>query len=594
MAFSDNLETRKLAAIMFTDIKGFSKKMAENETVAFEMLKTHDALLRVLAAKFDGRIIKSIGDSFMIDFTSAVNAVRCAIEAQKRFSHFNKGKSEFEKIEIRVGIHLGDVIIRGEDIIGDGVNIASRIEAMAEPNRIWISQDVYQQIRNKIPIKVFSLGPQPLKNIPEPVEIYEILIDSIAELAKPSANALETKEHTQKDRMLQVEDEEAREAKRVEEAKWRTKKDLGKEEEKKKNIAEHYATAEKYYEEGKLEEAESELNEVYRLDPQQRINAERRKAEVENEKIAQVHLSKARELLSKGQLDEAENEVNEIFRLFPLHVGAQGMLLEIEDERYRREEQERTKHITEQPKVIAEDKQQIDDFLRQARAQLQEEKFSEATLTLHELFLIDPNNSDARRLEENIQQAEKAKAELLRIEAEHAEEEKHLHKLANLQRKLEERRQRQILVRKYFDRRKRIKRLINIAITILLLAIAIFGIPKLLDLAFPKTASIAILRFTSTTNDTSDSEILEVLPILLAEDLAQCEHLTVIAPSTSLCYTPEPSQLKTITSQLLVDYLLLGSYTREPRTLFCNNPTFQFGTATNYQYWKIRRISFNT
>ena len=122
---SIEVETRKLTAIMFTDIKGFSKKMAQNEAVAFELLKTHDALLRVLAAKFDGRVIKSIGDSFMIDFASAVNAVRCAIEAQKRFSHFNKDKAELDKIEIRVGIHLGDVIIRDEDIIGDGVNIAS-------------------------------------------------------------------------------------------------------------------------------------------------------------------------------------------------------------------------------------------------------------------------------------------------------------------------------------------------------------------------------------------------------------------------------------------------------------------------------------
>jgi tetratricopeptide (TPR) repeat protein len=112
---------------------------------------------------------------------------------------------------------------------------------------------------------------------------------------------------------------------------------------------------------------------------------------------------------------------------------------------------------------------------------------------------------------------------------------------------------------KQIDRRAHFERLIYIAITAFLLIVAIFGIPKLLDLAFPKTASIAILRFTSTTNDTSDSEILEVLPILLTEDLARCEHLTVIAPSTSLCYTPEPSQLKTITSQLLVDYLLLGT-----------------------------------
>ena len=212
MIFPTDVETRKLTAIMFTDIKGFSKKMAKSETDAFELLKTHDALLRVLAAKFDGRVIKSIGDSFMIDFASAVNAVRCAIEAQKRFSHFNKEKSELDKIEIRVGIHLGDVIIRDEDIIGDGVNIASRIEAMAGPNRIWISQDVYQQVRNKIPLRVFPLGHQQLKNIPEHVEVYEILIDNIAEFATPSAKALETLAHNQEELAQKVETEEALEA----------------------------------------------------------------------------------------------------------------------------------------------------------------------------------------------------------------------------------------------------------------------------------------------------------------------------------------------------------------------------------------------
>src|SRR5512135_1792878 len=95
--------SRKLAAVMFTDIKGFSMKMAQNETAAFELLRTHDALMRVIASKFEGKVVKSIGDSFMVDFASAVNAVKAAIDAQKRFWTFNNGKSDFDRIEIRIG-----------------------------------------------------------------------------------------------------------------------------------------------------------------------------------------------------------------------------------------------------------------------------------------------------------------------------------------------------------------------------------------------------------------------------------------------------------------------------------------------------------
>jgi adenylate cyclase len=98
--------TRKLAAIMFTDVRDFSKKMSENEIAAMELLKVHDSLVRDVVLKFGGTVIKSLGDSFMVDFSSAVNAVRCAIEAQEQFWNYNHGKSDFDKIQIRVGIHL--------------------------------------------------------------------------------------------------------------------------------------------------------------------------------------------------------------------------------------------------------------------------------------------------------------------------------------------------------------------------------------------------------------------------------------------------------------------------------------------------------
>ena len=573
MKFPNDVETRKLTAIMFTDIKGFSKKMAKNETVAFELLKTHDALLRVLAAKFDGRVIKSIGDSFMIDFASAVNAVRCAIEAQKRFSHFNKDKSELDKIEIRVGIHLGDVIIRDEDIIGDGVNIASRIEAMAGPNRIWISQDVYQQIRNKIELRVFPLGPQQLKNIPEHVEVFEILIDSIAEFATPSAKALETLAHNQEELAQKVENEEAIEARNVEDAKQRAKQGLGKkEEEQKKEIAEHYAKAEKYYEEGKTTEAEAELNKIYQLDPQQRINTERRKAAEEQEKTMQGYLQKASEFFAEGQLDAAESTVNEIFRVRPLHVGAQQLLAQIEEERYKIEERNRSKRLENAPKQISSEERHIEELLEQARALLQEEKFTEATFTLHELFVIDPNHSGARRLEESIRQTEQAKAELLRIQAKQAQEEQHLHELAKLQQKVEEQRQRQAILRRQTDDKSQQKRVYYIGAAVLLLGLALFGIPKLLDIVFPKKASIAILQSINAQHDSSNIDVFDALPFLLAEDFSLCEHLTVIAPSSSLLYAPDQAHIQKLTSLLPTTYLLMiaiqenrGGYTLQVR-----------------------------
>jgi class 3 adenylate cyclase/Flp pilus assembly protein TadD len=558
MIFPTEVETRKLTAIMFTDIKGFSKKMAKNETNAFELLKTHDALLRVLAAKFDGRVIKSIGDSFMIDFASAVNAVRCAIETQKRFSHFNREKSELDKIEIRVGVHLGDVIIRDEDIIGDGVNIASRIEAMAGPNRIWISQDVYQQVRNKIPLRVFPLGPQRLKNIPEQVEVYEILIDSIAEFASPSPKALETLAHNQEEMAQKVENEEALEAKNVELAKQRAKQEFEKkEEDQKREIAEHYTKAEKYYEEGKINEAEAELNKIYQLDPQQRINTERRKVAEEQDKTMQDYLQKARELFTEGRLDDAESEVNEIFRLRPLHVGAQQLLTQIEEERYRDEERKRTKRVENVPKQASKEERHIEELLEQARSLLQEEKFTEATFTLHELFVIDPNHSGARRLEESIRQTEQAKAELLRIQSKQVHEDQRVHELARLQQKVEDQRVRQAYLQDKVDHTPQYKKMYYIAGAIIFLGIALFGIPKLLDFVFPKKASLAVLQIMNAPHDTSNIDMFHALPVLLAEDFSRCEYLTVIAPSSSLLYAPDPAHIQKITTLLSTSYLVM-------------------------------------
>ncbi len=556
---------RKLAAIMFTDIKGFSKKMAENEPEAFELLKMHDAIMRVLIAKFDGKVIKSIGDSFMVDFASAVNAVKCAVEAQKRFWNFNRDKNEFERVEIRIGIHLGDVLIRDDDMIGDGVNVASRIEAITDPTRICISQDVYQQVRNKMPLQVHSLGPLSLKNIPEPVEIFEILIDSIPELAKPSEHArriaAERKAEEEAAQAAVREQEEAREAKRVEETRQRQQREKQQaEEDRKKKIEDHYNRAEEFVRQGKLEDAEHELAEVYKLDPQMAESAAQRKQEADSkEQQAGRHVARAKELFKDGKLDEAEAEVNEIFRVFPLHVAAQQMLQQIEDERYRLEEQARMRKTeAEGKRGPTEEEKKIEELLEKAHALLAQEEFAEATYTLRELFLLDPNHSGARRLEENIRQAEQARAELLRLQAQQEEEEKRRQEMERIREHLEERKR--VIVQPPPRKRKINYRLYaRIAgAVIVVIALAVIG-PRMYRLMFPHTASVAVLAFAADSGDAVTGDLVEALPALLTEDLARCSHMTVVASPTALSYDPTSGGLGRCAASMGVRYLLAGT-----------------------------------
>ena len=271
----------------------------------------------------------------------------------------------------------------------------------------------------------------------------------------------------------------------------------------------------------------------------------------------QEYLQKANEFFAKGQLNDAESEVNEIFRLRPLHIGAQQLLTQIEEERYRIEETKRTRQAENAPKQISKEERHIEELLEQARALLQEEKFTEATFTLHELFVIDPNHSGARRLEESIRQTEQAKAELLRIQANQGHEEQRVHELAKLQQKVEEQRVRQAYLRQQVDHKSQHKKMYYIAGAIIILGMALFGIPKLLDIVFPKKASIAVLQFMNAPHDTSNIDIFSALPVLLAEDFSQCEHLTVIAPSSSLLYAPDPAHLQKITSLLSTSYLVM-------------------------------------
>ncbi|MBC8042347.1 MAG: hypothetical protein IAF08_02770 [Rhizobacter sp.] len=167
-------EQRKLAAIMFTDMVGYSMMTQKNEKLALELLEEHRRILRPLFTRHEGMEIKTIGDAFLVSFESALDAVSCAIDMQKTLAEYNAAFPETVKIEIRIGIHLGDVVHRGGDVYGDGVNIAARIEPLAEPGGICVTEDVYRQVQNKLDVPMMRLGQGDLKHIDIPVGIYKV------------------------------------------------------------------------------------------------------------------------------------------------------------------------------------------------------------------------------------------------------------------------------------------------------------------------------------------------------------------------------------------------------------------------------------
>jgi len=170
---------RTLAAIMLTDMVGFSKDMEQHESATYEKLLNHNEIIRKEIATNNGREIKTIGDAFLVKYSSAVDAVRSAINIQNHLSDYNEKIEEHKRINIRIGIHIGDVLIMGDDVIGNGVNIAARIEPLADVGGICISSDVYNIIKKSIDIKVVKLGLQELKNIQDAPEIYHIVLQSM-------------------------------------------------------------------------------------------------------------------------------------------------------------------------------------------------------------------------------------------------------------------------------------------------------------------------------------------------------------------------------------------------------------------------------
>jgi len=169
-------DTRQLAAIMLTDVVGYTALTQTDEALTLALLEEHTALLRPLFAEHGGREVKSTGDGFLVEFPSALQAVRCAVEIQRALYERNAAVPLDRAIHLRIGIHLGDVVHRGGDIFGDGVNITARIEPLAEPGGICLSRQVYDQVWNKIDLRMTSLGKKDLKNVKVPIEVYEMLL----------------------------------------------------------------------------------------------------------------------------------------------------------------------------------------------------------------------------------------------------------------------------------------------------------------------------------------------------------------------------------------------------------------------------------
>jgi adenylate cyclase len=172
MASKEHKVERHLAAILAADVAGYSRLMSQDEVGTLRTLTAHREIMDRLIAEHGGRIANTAGDSVLAEFPSAVDAVQCAMEVQKALGRLNEGAAPEKALRFRIGIHVGDVMVRGGDLLGDGVNIAARLEGLADPGGVCISGDAYRQVRKALPITFADLGPQQVKNIEEPIQAY--------------------------------------------------------------------------------------------------------------------------------------------------------------------------------------------------------------------------------------------------------------------------------------------------------------------------------------------------------------------------------------------------------------------------------------
>jgi adenylate cyclase len=178
---------RRLAAILAADVAGYSRLMGVDEEGTLAALKAdRREIIDPKIAEHRGRIVKTTGDGALVEFASAVDAVRCAMEIQRAMAERNAAVPEDRRIEFRIGINVGDIIIDEGDIYGDGVNIAARVETLASPGAICLSENAYQQMKGKLTLDVSDMGEQQLKNIAQPVRVYRVRLDGATATVAPT------------------------------------------------------------------------------------------------------------------------------------------------------------------------------------------------------------------------------------------------------------------------------------------------------------------------------------------------------------------------------------------------------------------------
>src|SRR5512137_82130 len=188
-------ETRKIVAILAADVVGYSRLTSADEDRTLARLRAlRSDLIDPTIAVHHGRVVKRTGDGALVEFRSVVDAVRCAIEVQNGMVERNAGLPPERRIEFRIGVHLGDVVEEADgDLMGDGVNIAARLEGVAKPGAICLSEQAYWQVKGRLDLKVSDLGPTQLKNIAEPIRVYALEVGQPSEAKPPSAATAATK-----------------------------------------------------------------------------------------------------------------------------------------------------------------------------------------------------------------------------------------------------------------------------------------------------------------------------------------------------------------------------------------------------------------
>src|SRR6266571_8832602 len=167
---------RRLAAIMFTDVAGYTTLGQRNESLSIALIDAQRDLIKPILARHNGREAKTAGDSFLVEFTNALDAVRCAYDIQRATRELNISLPDERRLHLRIGLHLGDITKSRGDIYGDAVNVASRIESLAEDGGVCLTRQVYDQVQNKFELPLISLGTRLLKNVSAPVEVYKMVM----------------------------------------------------------------------------------------------------------------------------------------------------------------------------------------------------------------------------------------------------------------------------------------------------------------------------------------------------------------------------------------------------------------------------------